>query len=61
MRNILLFFRQNAYRKEIILIITIKLFALWLLWLICFSHPVPKNDIKEIIAKQIFASHVNSS
>ena len=37
MRNFFSFFTQNAYRKDITLVILLKLVLLWLLWEWCFS------------------------
>jgi hypothetical protein len=61
MRNFLLFFQKNTYRKEILLIIIVKLIALWALWLICFSHPIDKTHIQEAVTEQLLGAHSPSS
>lgn len=38
MRRFIQFFKRNAFRREMLLVITIKLLALFLLWAI-LSHP----------------------
>lgn len=34
---------RKTYRKEIVLVITLKLLALTLIWFISFSHPISKQ------------------
>lgn len=43
MNTVFRFFTQNKYRKDITLAILIKLFALFVLWQLFFSHPVEET------------------
>jgi len=40
MKPVIQFFLQNRFRKEIALVILIKLIALFVLWQLFFSHPL---------------------
>lgn len=46
MRNLITFLKKNPYRKEISLVIALKLVGLFLLWALFFSniHPIT-NDV----------------
>ncbi|OGT63512.1 MAG: hypothetical protein A3E85_00830 [Gammaproteobacteria bacterium RIFCSPHIGHO2_12_FULL_45_12] len=35
--------QRSYYRKEMILVILVKLVALGILWYVCFSHPLDKH------------------
>jgi hypothetical protein len=37
------FFTQNQYRKEITLVICLKVIAIFILWKLCFSHPESRS------------------
>jgi hypothetical protein len=41
--RIMQFFADNRFRREMIVIISIKLFALFLIWECFFSHPLEEN------------------
>lgn len=48
------FFRRNVFRKEILLVILIKLAGLFILWNLFFSHPVTSAlDRKALIARYL--------
>lgn len=42
---------RKIFRKEIILVITLKLLALTLIWFVCFSHPVSKKLTPQSLAQ----------
>jgi len=45
------FFTRTTFRKEIVLTVTLKLLALFLLWECFFSHPLSKQlDANKLIA-----------
>lgn len=41
--SIVQFFLRSRFRREIILILVLKVLALWVLWSFFFSHPVSKE------------------
>ncbi|MDI1309631.1 MAG: hypothetical protein PSV17_09400 [Methylotenera sp.] len=43
---------------EISLILAIKIFLLWLLWALCFSHPIAK-DARQLAVTRIILNHSN--
>lgn len=43
------FFNRNAYRKDILLVILLKLILLSLLWYCFFSHPVAETLNTEML------------
>lgn len=45
--------RKPRLRKEILLILVIKLLLLWLLWSWCFSQPVPKSQRQALTQQRI--------
>lgn len=45
--------QYNRLAIEISFILLIKLALLWLLWSVCFSHPVKKSDRQEAVTKLI--------
>jgi len=44
-------------RREIILVILLKLMVLWGLWNYCFSHPVAKSARKTLIEQTLFTNN----
>lgn len=42
---------RKIFRKEIILVITLKLLALTVIWFVCFSHPVSKKLTPQSLAQ----------
>jgi hypothetical protein len=48
---LLQFISRTTYRKEIMLVLALKLFLLWLLWMFFFSHPADVNLTKEEMAQ----------
>ncbi len=44
---------STPLRKEIIVIIIIKLLALYGIWALCFSHPIPPKKIKSLFIQQL--------
>ena len=49
--SIIQFLVQNKFRKEITLIICVKLIALFLLWGFFFSHPVSRKLNKAVLVE----------
>jgi len=49
------FFTKNPYRKEISLVIAAKLIGLFLLWWLCFSHPMDKQLTSQQVAQHLLA------
>lgn len=45
--------QYNRLTIEITCILMVKLALLWLLWSLCFSHPVKKVDRQEAVTKII--------
>ena len=43
---------------EISLILAIKILLLWLLWALCFSHPIAK-DARQLAVTRMILSHSN--
>jgi len=43
---------------EISLILIIKIMLLWLLWALCFSNPIPKDDRESAVTRMIL-NHSN--
>jgi hypothetical protein len=56
--------RLKASRKpgrlafEISLILAIKILLLWLLWVLCFSHPIAK-DARQLAVTRMILNHSN--
>lgn len=53
----ILFFQKLKLRylgAEITLLLILKIAALWLLWSLCFSHPVAKQDRPFYIKQNFF-------
>jgi hypothetical protein len=56
--------RLKASRKsgrlaiEISIILVIKIFLLWLLWALCFSHPIAK-DARQLAVTRMILNHSN--
>ncbi len=46
------FITQNQFRKEIMIVIALKLAALFLLWWLFFSHPIADSLEKHDLAKR---------
>lgn len=42
---------RKLFRKEITLVIIIKLLALTLIWFVCFSHPLSKKLTPQTLAQ----------
>jgi len=43
---------------EISIILTIKIILLWLIWALCFSHPIAK-DARQLAVTRMILSHSN--
>ena len=54
MRNLLSFFVSTPYRKEIVIVIIIKLLALSILGLL-FFHPVNQSIIKQAFTQRFLS------
>lgn len=48
MRPIIQFFLRNAYRKEMLAVILLKLAGLFCLWWLFFSHPTESLDVEKL-------------
>lgn len=43
-------FFRSAFRKEMLFVILLKLVGLFLLWYVCFSHPVAKELTQQVVS-----------
>lgn len=42
---------------EIAFILVVKALLLWLIWALCFSHPIPKNARQDAVTSIILNNH----
>lgn len=52
------FRKSGRLAIEISLILVIKIFLLWLLWALCFSHPIAK-DARQLAVTRVILNHSN--
>lgn len=56
--------KKNTFRYEISGLLILKVILLWLIWTICFSHPVENHDEKimsQEVTSHFFGSNLNTS
>lgn len=61
LRTSILFFAKNRYRREMLLVILLKLLGLFLLWKFCFSHPLSHTLTTDTLAKHYLEETVDST